>query len=246
MRTARATVTATASSRGSRGAARRRAAALAPRGGHRVCSHLAPEARRRLLRRHPHRAVLRRSGAGTPRRPRTAEDRSEDPLRGLGPGVPGPTGGSVHVLEVARGLGGPRPRGACGGRRPEPAGRADARRVAGTASPGRRQHRFFRFRARRAVEALGRRVRARGGDRALLQLRRRGDRCRAAPGHPVAARGELAGGGPPGSLKAALDAALLVRPLRRYRESAVPAGGRARARRSRRSCPRSRAPRPRP
>ena len=69
--------------------------------------------------------------------------------------VPGRTGGSVHVLEVARGLARARPRGrtrwsppTAGAPREERRGRAS-----GTASRWRPRHRLFRFRARRAVEA---------------------------------------------------------------------------------------------
>lgn len=133
--------------------------------------------------------------------------------------VPGTTGGSVHVFEVAQGL----------ARR----GHEVHTVVAASGGPAREEedgvvwhrvswhprHRFFRFRARRAVEAIADEVRP-----AVVMERYYnfgGEGIRAATGRGIPSLLEV--NSPvvdhPRSAKAALDAALLVRPLRRYRES---------------------------
>ena len=133
--------------------------------------------------------------------------------------MPGATGGSVHVLEVTRGL---------GTRGHEV--HAVVRRAPG--SPDREQRdggtfhriswtppsRFFRFRARRRIEALIDALRPdvvmeryyNFGGEGLLAAEARGLPSLLEVNSPAVDH--------PGSLKAALDAALVVRPLRRYRE----------------------------
>jgi glycosyltransferase involved in cell wall biosynthesis len=134
--------------------------------------------------------------------------------------VPGTTGGSVHVLEVARGL-------ARRGHAVDVVVRRD--RAAAPDVPGVRwhpvtwwpPHRFFRFRARPAVAAVADAV---GPDVILERYYNFGGegiaiaRARGVPGllevnSPVVDH--------PGSWKAALDAAMVVRPLKRYREAMV-------------------------
>lgn len=134
--------------------------------------------------------------------------------------VPGATGGSVHVLEVARGLAA---RGhevhavigaGGGGARREEAGGVVWHRVS-----WRPPHRVFRFRARRAVEAIADAVAPavvmeryyNFGGEGIAAAARRGIPSLLEVNSPVVDH--------PRSLKAALDAALLVRPMRRYRES---------------------------
>ena len=130
--------------------------------------------------------------------------------------VPGNTGGSVHVLEVARGL-------AARGHEVHVA--VDERSRAADV-PGVRWHpvtwtphvRFLRFRARAAVEALLREVRAQvvmeryynfGGE-GVLAAARAGVPSLLEVNSPVVDH--------PGSWKARLDALTLVRPLRAHRE----------------------------
>jgi glycosyltransferase involved in cell wall biosynthesis len=133
--------------------------------------------------------------------------------------VPGRTGGSVHVLEVARGL-------AARGHQVHVVVRA------ATGLPEREErdgvvwhrvtwfppHRFFRFRARPAVA----RVAAEARPEALLERYYNfgGEGVTAAAERGVPSLLEV--NSPlldhPGSWKARLDALLLVRPLRRYRE----------------------------
>jgi glycosyltransferase involved in cell wall biosynthesis len=133
--------------------------------------------------------------------------------------VPGRTGGSVHVLEVAKGL-------AARGHEVH----AVVRRQHGL--PEREEsegvtwhrvswfppHRFFRFRARQAVGELLERLRAQvvmeryynfGGE-GIEAARRSGVPALLEVNSPLLDH--------PGSLKAALDAAVLLRPMRRYRE----------------------------
>ena len=136
----------------------------------------------------------------------------------------------MHVLEVARGLARARPRG--------PRGRAPRRRRGARARTRRRALAPRRLVAAASLLPLPRA--ARGGARwrtpcartwswsATTTSAARGSRPPRARGVP----GLLEVNSPvvdhPGSLKAALDAALVVRPLRRYREAMVRAGDRAR------------------
>jgi starch synthase len=133
--------------------------------------------------------------------------------------VPGRTGGSVHVLEVARGL-------AERGHEVhavvhEADGEAAAEEREGVHwhrirwSP---DHRFFRFRAAQAVEGLAEKVQPQvlmeryynfGGEGITVAHRRRVPSMLEV-NSPVLDH--------PGSMKAAVDTLLLVRPLRRYRE----------------------------
>jgi glycosyltransferase involved in cell wall biosynthesis len=133
--------------------------------------------------------------------------------------VPGRTGGSVHVLEVARGL----------------AARGHEVHVAVRPTRGfsRREeqdgvtwhrlgwtppHRFFRFRARRGVESLIDALRPDAvmeryynfGGEGIGAAARRGVPSMLEVNSPVLDH--------PGSLKGALDALAVVRPMRRYRE----------------------------
>ncbi len=133
--------------------------------------------------------------------------------------VPGRTGGSVHVLEVARGLA---ERGhevhvvihrAAGVPDSEAAGGVHWHRIAWSPSP-----RFFRFRAGPEVERLARETRAdvvmeryyNFGGEGICTATRLGLPSLLEVNSPVVDH--------PGSAKAWLDAALVVRPLRRYRE----------------------------
>jgi alpha-maltose-1-phosphate synthase len=133
--------------------------------------------------------------------------------------VPGATGGSVHVLEVARGL-------AARGH----AVHAVVRRGPGEPESEERDgvswhrilwtppHRFFRFRARGAVERLAARVAPdvvieryyNFGGEGVLAAEARGVPSLLEVNSPVVDH--------PGSRKALLDALVLLRPLRRYRE----------------------------
>ena len=108
-------------------------------------AHLAPEARRRALRRHPHRPLLRPAASGA------AAARVKILYVASDQVVPGRTGGSVHVLEVARGLAarGHEVHAVVRAARGAPGARASA-----TACDWHRvawwpPHRCFRFRARR-------------------------------------------------------------------------------------------------
>ena len=133
--------------------------------------------------------------------------------------VPGSTGGSIHVLEVARGL------AARGhevqavihdvGASPceEAEGRISWRRIRWTP-----EHRFFRLRARPQVERLARAFGAEAvieryynfGGEGILTAERLAIPSLLEVNSPLV--------DPKGSAKALLDAALLVRPLRRHRE----------------------------
>ena len=133
--------------------------------------------------------------------------------------VPGTTGGSVHVLEVARGLARLGHavhvvvRRQAGAPAHEESGGVHWHRVGWTPP-----HRFFRFRARPAVEALAEDLRPQAvmeryynfGGEGILTAQARGLPSVLEVNSPLVDH--------PRSLKSALDAALVVRPLRRYRE----------------------------
>jgi glycosyltransferase involved in cell wall biosynthesis len=133
--------------------------------------------------------------------------------------VPGASGGSVHVLEVARGL-------AARGHEVH----AVVRRGPGDAEQERRDgavwhrvgwtpaHRFFRFRALPAVAALAERVRPEAVVERYYNFGGEGIRAAAALGLPSLLEVNSPVVDHPGSLKAGLDALLLLRPMRRYRE----------------------------
>jgi glycosyltransferase involved in cell wall biosynthesis len=132
--------------------------------------------------------------------------------------VPGRTGGSVHVLEVARGL-------AARGHE------VHAVVHAGHGGPGEEalagavfhrtrwfpDHRFFRFRARPAVAALLERTGAEVVLERYYNFGGEGVRAAAARGRPAILEVNSPAVDHPGSAKAAIDA-LFGRPLRRYRE----------------------------
>jgi len=132
--------------------------------------------------------------------------------------VPGATGGSVHVWEVARGL-------AARGHEVHAAVAADSPALGDLVGPVRwhpvrwwPRSRFFRFRARERIEALAREV----GAEAVMERYYNfgGEGVNAA--HRLGLPALLEVNSPlvdhPGSLKALLDAALVARPMRRYRE----------------------------
>jgi starch synthase len=131
--------------------------------------------------------------------------------------VPGRTGGSVHVLEVARGL-------SARGHELHVA----VNRRSGTPPdlPGVRWHRvawtppsrFFRFRAQGAVEALLRETRAQAVMERYYNFGGEGVCAAAAQGVPSLLEVNAPVVDHPGSWKARLDALALVRPLRRRRE----------------------------
>lgn len=136
--------------------------------------------------------------------------------------VPGATGGSVHVLEVARGL-------AARGHEVHAVISRDGGRAAREEDGGvvwhriswRPHHRLFRFRARRAVDAIAAAVAPsvvmeryyNFGGEGIAVAARRGIPSLLEVNSPVVDH--------PRSLKGALDAALVVRPMRGYRESLV-------------------------
>ena len=134
--------------------------------------------------------------------------------------VPGSTGGSVHVLEVARGL---VRRGheehavmaRAGGRpaREEQDGVVWHR--VGWTPPAR----FFRFRARAAVDALAREVRPAAVMERYYNFGGEGIRTATRHGIPSILEVNSPVVDHPGSIKGAVDALLVLRPLRRYRES---------------------------
>jgi len=133
--------------------------------------------------------------------------------------VPGRTGGSVHVLEVARGL-------AARGHEVHAVVHREAGLPDEDAGDGvvwhrvawRPDHRLFRFRARAAVERIVRSVRPQAlmeryynfGGEGILAAERSAIPSLLEVNSPVVDH--------PGSVKAALDALSLVRPLRRRRE----------------------------
>lgn len=132
--------------------------------------------------------------------------------------VPGRTGGSVHVLEVAKGL-------AARGHDVHAVvhageGAPAEERVAGVAIHRIRwtpDHRFFRFRARGVVEGLLARTGAEVAIERYYNFGGEGVRAAAALGRPSVLEVNSPVVDHAGSLKAALDAGL-GRPLRRYRE----------------------------
>ncbi len=132
--------------------------------------------------------------------------------------VPGRTGGSVHVLEVARGL-------ASRGHEVHAVvhaqdGAAEEERVDGATFHRVRwqpDHRFFRFRATASVRALLERTGAEVVVERYYNFGGEGVRAAAALGRPALLEVNSPIVDHPGSGKAALDA-LLGRPMRRYRE----------------------------
>jgi alpha-maltose-1-phosphate synthase len=133
--------------------------------------------------------------------------------------VPGSTGGSVHVLEVARGL-------ARLGHEVHAVVHDTGREPAGEERDGVHwhrvrwvpPHRFFRFRARGAVEAIADAVRPQVVMERYYNFGGEGIFTAAARGLPSLLEVNSPLLDHRRSLKAALDAALLVRPLRRRRE----------------------------
>jgi glycosyltransferase involved in cell wall biosynthesis len=133
--------------------------------------------------------------------------------------VPGTTGGSVHVLEVARGL-------AALGHEVH----AVVRRTEGAAEQEEAEgvrwhrvrwwppHRFFRWRARAAVEALAGVLRPQAVMERYYNFGGEGILAAAARGLPSVLEVNSPLLDHRRSLKGALDAALIVRPLRRHRE----------------------------
>jgi glycosyltransferase involved in cell wall biosynthesis len=134
--------------------------------------------------------------------------------------MPGATGGSVHVLEVARGLArlGHEVHAVVRRRRGEPE-REEADGVRWHRIRWTPPHRFFRFRARPAVEALAESVRPQVVMERYYNFGGEGIDTAHARGLPSLLEVNSPVLDHPGSLKAALDAALVVRPLRRRRES---------------------------
>ncbi len=136
--------------------------------------------------------------------------------------VPGRTGGSIHVLEVARGL-------AARGHEVHAVVRAETGRPARESEPGgsvvwhrirwRPFHRFFRFRARPQVLALVDELRPDALMERYYNFGGEGLRAAAARGVPALLEVNAPVLDHPGSWKGALDAVLLLRPMRRYRES---------------------------
>jgi len=132
--------------------------------------------------------------------------------------VPAPTGGSVHVLEVARGL---------AARGHEVHAAVAAGSPALQEAPGAvRWHavrwwppvRFCRFRARRRIEALARETGAEAVMERYYNFGGEGVGAAHALGLPALLEVNSPLVDHPGSLKAWIDAALVVRPMRRYRE----------------------------
>jgi glycosyltransferase involved in cell wall biosynthesis len=133
--------------------------------------------------------------------------------------VPGRTGGSVHVLEVARGL---------AGRGHEV--HAIVHREAGVPDHEERDgvvwhriswrpnHRLFRFRARAAVERIIRSVKPHALMERYYNFGGEGILAAEKAGLPSLLEVNSPAVDHPGSVKAALDALTLIRPLRRRRE----------------------------
>lgn len=136
--------------------------------------------------------------------------------------VPGTTGGSIHVLEVARGL---VARGhqvdAVVHRTPGTQAREETDGVRWNRIRWRPDHRFLRFRARAQVEALARQSRPQAVIERYYNFGGEGVWAASRLGVPSLLEVNSPVVDHPGSLKALLDALLLVRPLRRYRERLV-------------------------
>jgi glycosyltransferase involved in cell wall biosynthesis len=134
--------------------------------------------------------------------------------------VPGRTGGSVHVLEVARGLAA---RGhevhAVVHREPGVPDHEERDGVSWHRIAWRPDHRLFRARARPAVERVLATVRPHAVMERYYNFGGEGIVAAARAGIPSLLEVNSPAVDHPGSLKAALDAATLVRPLRRRRES---------------------------
>ncbi len=134
--------------------------------------------------------------------------------------VPGRTGGSVHVLEVARGLA---QRGhdvhVVVHRVPGLPGRERAHDVTWHRVEWTPPHRLFRFRARGAVAAIARAVEPDAVMERYYNFGGEGIAVAAARGTPSLLEVNSPVVDHPGSLKGLLDGLTLVRPLRRYRES---------------------------
>jgi glycosyltransferase involved in cell wall biosynthesis len=134
--------------------------------------------------------------------------------------VPGRTGGSVHVLEVARGL-------AARGHEVHAIVQAQDGAPAHEERDGVTwhrirwwpRHRLFRFRARARVEALAEETRPQVVMERYYNFGGEGIRTAALRGLPSLLEVNSPVVDHPGSVKAALDRLALVRPLRRYRES---------------------------
>src|SRR2546425_7929043 len=138
--------------------------------------------------------------------------------------VPGRPGGSVHVLEVARGLAGRghevhavvhRDAGV-----PDEEERDGVRWHRISWRPG---HRLFRFRARAAVERIIDSVEPQAVMERYYNFGGEGILAAEKAGIPSLLEVNSPAVDHPGSLKAALDAAALVRPLRRPRDPRCPA-----------------------
>jgi len=133
--------------------------------------------------------------------------------------VPGRTGGSVHVLEVARGLAG---RGhqvhAVVHREPGVPDHDERDGVCWHRVAWRPRHRRFRFRARGAVEELLAEVRPQAVMERYYNFGGEGILAAKQAGIPSLLEVNSPAVDHPGSVKALLDAAVLVRPLRRRRE----------------------------
>jgi starch synthase len=132
--------------------------------------------------------------------------------------VPGRTGGSVHVLEVARGL-------AARGHEVHAVvhaqeGAPEEEKIAGAVVHRIRwtpDHRFFRYRAAETVGALLRNTGAQAVIERYYNLGGEGVRAATAQGRPAVLEVNSPVVDHPGSLKGTLDA-FVGRPLRRYRE----------------------------
>ena len=134
--------------------------------------------------------------------------------------VPGHTGGSIHVLEVARGL----------ARRGHEVHAVVRRTQVGAGYAGNDgvhwhrirwtpPHRFFRFRARRAVEGIAAETEPHVVMERYYNFGGEGIAVAAVRGLPSLLEVNSPLLDHPGSLKGALDALAIVRPMRRYREA---------------------------
>jgi len=134
--------------------------------------------------------------------------------------VPGRTGGSVHVLEVARGLAarGHEVHGIVH-RNPGSPDREEADGVQWHRIEWSPPHRLFRFRARRTVAAIASSVRPDVVIERYYNLGGEGVHAAARLRIPSILEVNSPVIDHPGSLKGALDRLAVVRPLRRYREA---------------------------